>query len=608
MVSRRNLFVSLMMMGVLFVLFQFSLVMKDQGNSYDVNAFASTPEQGEQDVWSEDTLVPVEEQERDYIVYIGDEKEAVYDTIREWCLYRKMNRKVYATVQDYEAAEAHPPLAILFDGEHLDIANSIAGIEKLQQNTVPLFFCSLPDVDTMEQYPEFMSLLGIDWIESKSVEVVGYHLFEGFLLGGESYYRVDTEEDEMRMDLDRNIPLYHVFRGSKVYMVGMYEEVPEQTEDQPPLLWRYSNRICQTFVVNGDYIKHSSGIGFLNAMVYATKDYDIYPVVNAQLLSVVNFPALTEENDEVFEELYNRTLSNFNQGLVWPNLISVTEKSGFRISCFLTPQMDYSDGDTPSEETLEFYLKQLKEQNAEAGLSYEMLSATSLKEKIERDRQFLESVERPYNYSSLFADEESFDELVEELSDPQFQEIQTIVTSDKEQEDLFHFCTDTISVQRTTGDAIHYTFSDDIRMKAYQTAVCYSNTVFDLTDVIFPEDEEDQWHRVSARYSSTLGGYWKNFEVYDRLTASESDVRVRKFLALDAVQERKGDTLTVQFSSFREDAWLMLRLHGEQIAEISGGTYVQAEKEAYLIHAESDTVTIMLEEPQRNDFEMKERS
>ena len=42
------------------------------------------------------------------------------------------------------------------------------------------------------------------------------------------------------------------------------------------------------------------------------------------------------------------------------------------MTCFMQPQADYEDGIEPDTKDMIFYLKQMKEQEAEVGLSYVM--------------------------------------------------------------------------------------------------------------------------------------------------------------------------------------------------------------------------------------------
>ena len=84
----------------------------------------------------------------------------------------------------------------------------------------------------------------------------------------------------------------------------------------------------------------------------------------------------------------------------------------------------------------------------------------------------------------------------------------------------------------------------------------------------------------------------KNFTVFDSTTLSESNVRTRTFLNLDFSQSRSEDEITLQTS--RAGSWFVLRTHGEEIADIEGGTQTKIEEGAYLICAEDTTVKIQV--------------
>ncbi len=58
------------------------------------------------------------------------------------------------------------------------------------------------------------------------------------------------------------------------------------------------------------------------------------------------------------------------------------------MTCFMQPQADYEDGIEPDTKDLIFYLKQMKEQEAEVGLSLEYKNAGSLRKNWIRMQSF----------------------------------------------------------------------------------------------------------------------------------------------------------------------------------------------------------------------------
>ncbi len=606
-VSRRNFIVITMMMLVLFGLFQFSLVMKDHGNRYDVNDFAAQPSWDAGSAYEPQVCsVGEEEPDGNYIAFIGKNRGDVYRTVEQWCTYSKRNLMVYASVGECRVNRENPPLAILINGEELNPESDTQRLKALSNAHVPMIFCTMPGVDVIQQYPDLMTFLGIDMIMAESVDIVGVHIFPEFVLGGETMYQVLRPEDEKKMDLELTVPWYHTFNGTKSYIIGMFEEQPEDTDVLPSLIWRYSTGDNQVFAVCGDFIRDVSGMGYLEAMLAELSRYDIYPVVNAQNCSIINFPALSNENSGKLSEIYSRSMLSLDRDLLWPNLISVMEGSGFSPTCFLAPQYTYSKDGEPSEEELVFYLKQMKEQNAEVGISMETREDGALAQKVEEDGKFFAEVQNDYHYSALYAKTDELDELEGLFSNALFSNVQTIVTEKTTDRPLFEYWNDHVTLQQATQDVFQYKFSDDLKLKGYETALGYCNILLDMMDVEWPEDEEDEWQKRSETASSNIMTYWKPFEGFERTTASESDLRVRRFLALDYTDSRKEDedVIHVTVENFDEQAFFILRTHNEQIEEMEGGTYTELETGAYLIEAEKPEFSISLITP--SDHEVVE--
>ena len=155
-------------------------------------------------------------------------------------------------------------------------------------------------------------------------------------------------------------------------MVGLLPEESGkdvENEDLPTLIWRNGMDKGSVFAVVGDYLKDSSASGFLDGMLAEAFPYALYPVVNAQNLSMVDFPVFADENNGEIQKLYSESVTGMVRDIMWPSLISITEQSGMKMTCFVEPQEDYLDEIEPNGVFMEFYLKQMKEQDAEAGLS-----------------------------------------------------------------------------------------------------------------------------------------------------------------------------------------------------------------------------------------------
>lgn len=73
-------------------------------------------------------------------------------------------------------------------------------------------------------------------------------------------------------------------------------------------------------------MEDETGLGLLTGMVYETRNYLIYPVVNAQNLVVQNFPSLAEENTDKMQEIYGNGTKDVNRDIVWPSIAAIYRK------------------------------------------------------------------------------------------------------------------------------------------------------------------------------------------------------------------------------------------------------------------------------------------
>ena len=92
-------------------------------------------------------------------------------------------------------------------------------------------------------------------------------------------------------------------------------------------------------------------------MVAEANTYDIYPVVNAQNLVVANFPAFTSENTTRIQELYSQSAEAVYKEVIWPSLSALNTRTNMKMTCMLTPQLNYEDREEPDGSNVEYYLE-----------------------------------------------------------------------------------------------------------------------------------------------------------------------------------------------------------------------------------------------------------
>ena len=599
MVSRRKFFSIAIMMFVLLFLFQFSMVLRDRQNTYDVNSNLASKQNDGKNVWKNEELDPasVGTTDRRYVLFVGDSSSDMAEAVSRWCTYAKWDIAKCSSMEKFKENDKNLPGMLILESEKYALDDNLKKIEELEQKGVIIVFGCLEDPKNIEKNQELQDFMGIYKIVSQKTELTGAKLFEGLLLGGEVIYETPEDKDERdRQDLQLDVPWYQVGSGTKTYMVGLLDQSKQketvENEELPTLIWRNGIRNGSIFCVVGDYMKDSTALGLLDGMVAEASSYYIYPVVNAQNLSMINFPVFADENNEQMMELYSQSITGMARDIMWPSLISIVEKGGLKMTCFMQPQTNYEDGIEPTSKDLVFYLKQMKEQNAEAGLSLQYKNAGSLRDKLNQDAEFFRKADSSYKYGAAYTEEKDLDTVKALMNTELMKNVSTLVCEYTEDEPVISYCTDSVTLQSVTSDGMNYTYSDDIRMRSIQSSLGYTNVMLNMQKIFWPERKKDRWQIMQKRFSSNLLTYWKKFTGFDSTTLSESNTRTRTFLNLDFSETRTDDEITLKTSE--SGSWFILRTHGEEIEEIEGGTQKKLEDDVYLIQAQDTTVKIQV--------------
>ena len=606
MVSRRNYLTIAMMFVILLFMFQFTGVMKEQLSEYESNEYAddtTTSFQRSDAFLAEQTSADACE-----VIYVGEAGGAEESVVKTWCSYRKRTFFCSSSLALLDSLQDDALQVLVVDGSKVTSEEEVAVLRREAQMGVTVIFATLPQSSVIREYRDLRELLGIRAVIADEIPLAGMHLFSDFLLGGEEIYEVTEPGEEERQDMNPSVPWYTTGAGTKTYMVGtLSDETIEQTVDDeiraqymgmeeeaaknsllPAILWRNSVDTAKIFCVNGDYLADISAVGILDAMMGETYDYDIYPVINAQNLVIADLPAFVYENEEEMQKRYSQSAQAVYQEIVWPSLTSIASRTGAKMTCMMTPQFTYTDEEEPDGENVTYYLKRLKEEHAEAGLSADSREGIPLSEKIKQDQTFWQTYAPSYRFLSLYAD--GVKSIGEESALPA--EIRTVALGSGASGQAVGYLNENVTLQPSTSSGIRHTFLDDFKVKCMETALGYSNITLDLYSVTYPEGDEDSWEKMSKKIAANLGTYWKAYEAFDATTLTESDVRIRRFLALDYKQQRAGNVITLSLEHREDAAWFLLRLHGEKVTEVAGGSFEEIEDGVYLILAEEDEVSV----------------
>ena len=260
----------------------------------------------------------------------------------------------------------------------------------------------------------------------------------------------------------------------------------------------------------------------------------------------------------------------------------------------IAPQLDYSDENEPVAKDLRYYLKEINEEKAEAGLSGDMVSDTDIRKKLSEDEALICKEMPEFQSASFYQGDLSEDELEKALEQPVLQKVCTVVKKQDDQSDLLDYANESVTVQKATADGFEHTYREDFRVKSIETALGYSSVLADMSRVVYPENEDDGWEKLSGKLSANISTYWKNFQGFDGTTVSECDKRIRSFLSLSYTDERKNDMITLKKEGTDGPVWFILRTHNEEIEKVGGGSFKKLEDGVWLIQADSDNLIVKL--------------
>ncbi len=591
------------MLLVLFM-FQAAGIIRKDNNSYDVNRYVKSEDTklGHNDAYTvmrseQDVL----EDDRRFIVYIGSIQDGrVGSIVYQWCTYTKRNMLCYQSIHDYKEYRLRMPDAVLIDSAYMEYnEEDMQLLQAMSNEGISLVFCTLPGFQMISDNEELRNMLGIMLAVKDNAAVSGVKLYDGFLLGGETWYIVNEPSQARYQDMDLRMPWYVLDSGTKTYMSAVLEDEQYdkiQNEDLPALMWRKSTEKSYNFVVAGDYFSDCTGFGILSAIMYELKDYELYPVINAQSVIVKNYPVFAFEHEKEMNDYYSRNMSAVMENVIWPDMSNLAAETGAKFTFMITPQFDYTDKAGPSSQEMEYFFRLFSEKGFEAGISTYKNQQTSLEEKLSLDRKFFHTYIGNYKFLSIYAKSGEIAYL-ESADEPLLENVRTIVTDDSlySAGELFSYVgtTDTLQI-RSLISAAGYSFKRDFMQKSLNTALAYASIKLDLTRTTWPISSAQLWDKTYKNVSTAMMSYLSSHKYFTSCTISETDRRIRKFLSMDYSFEKHNNEITINIENFDEFAEFMLRFHNQDILEVEGGTVKQVEEGTYLLTADSGTVVVTL--------------
>lgn len=601
MISRWKYISITIVMGVVLLMFQLTNVMLERWNHYEENSYIrdweNLPKESDAYIAKE----KASEDSRGIAVYIGSKDAPVFEVVHSWAVYTKQNFLSCETIEEYlECAKALDELSekmVVIHSEDISWENEETWkrLETCASKESRLIFCGVPETGFVKSSSGLAGLLGISRVREEETTVKGLRLEEGFLLGGGAEYRtVDEEENARLQDMELTFPWYVLSEDAEIYMRGILEDESLDLEEMPPVIWRAPVKETYSYVVNGGYMEDAAGTGLLSAMWSNGKEWEIYPVVNAQNLVAINYPGLAAENEEVIQAKYGQNLAKLFQSKVWPVFIAAYRQNSLGLSCMIAPQFDYADENLPDQEQFLYYMKRLNEESAEAGLSGFAVSDTPLEQKLLEDRWFMEGTLPDYHFTSFYCPETK--DLEKSVQDELLESLRTVITQYEGESSVIGYLDENVTRQAMLTDGNHYTYRQDFLTKCIETALGYTSVMVDMEQIAYPvEGGSDPLNQLSASLNWNLQNYFDKYKNFEGTTVSECDERIRTFLALDFTKRAEENVIYLDVKNPGASGWFILRCPEKEIQRIEGGQWIQLEDGVYLIETAEESLVITLD-------------
>lgn len=594
MISRSNYIAITLIMCIVLLMFQLTgisenVLMNDGENIYAQEAVpeeqVAPEQQSYEDQMDQRALATAT---RECVGLIGDPSEECLEIGRDWSVLQKKDYCYYGNLGE-AAADVSGAGFLIVDGTTLG-ETDVEALRTLADQGRHVVVSGLPDSRLLDTNRALRQSLGILEIVEDEITVDGFKLFGGFMLGGETIYD-DYAQEMPYARLDDSVTAYAVAQSEDAWLQEL------DNEDLPAIIWRYAPDVGKVYVVNGDYLTGQMGAGLLTGFAADTESVYLYPVVNAQVSVVENYPTLADENKDYMEREYGQNSSIVFRDILWPSIVAIYFDTDDVMTVTGAFRLDYDDREKLDENLLRFYYEQVTKESGEIGLSGYQVSDVPLEEKLEEDLDFLEEVLPNYEILTFQAgdlEEAQYASLVGEGN--LLEDVNTVLENYREDdgETFFEYLDNGVLKLPIYMDSRVMENEDDFRSRCLQTAYGYYGTGIDTSRVIYPDSEDDSWNIMSNDWSKNYRPYRTPFVCFEKTTASEADRRVRNYLALDYETSVEGEQMRITADAPDGDCYFILRLHGQEIEEMTGGSYEKIENGWYLLTLTEDTVELTL--------------
>lgn len=394
------------------------------------------------------------------------------------------------------------------------------------------------------------------------------------------------------------------------------------TGSDMPILWDIAHGKGKFMVFNGTMLIEKYNRGFMaGALSMLIPDF-IYPIFNAKLMYIDDFPAPIRKGiDEKLYEEYNRDIPTFFRDIWWPQMLKAANRNQVRYTAVLIES--YNDNvEGPFENPVDAdvnglikYGREIIKNKGEIGLhgyNHQSLDTDPLKSEaydykpwkdvasmsgsIREAARFMKSAFPNYNLTTYVPPSNMISDLgIQALKEalPGLAIIASIYIEDSTglgyvQEFEFNIDEDgVLNLPRITSG---YSLTPNNQWAMWNAVTAFGYiSHFVHPDDIFDSDRNNDlgWKELYKSYEEMLDEISRRYPWIRGLTATEAGNAVASEMLSKTNLIREGNELKGQMSIFQGDAYFILRTDkpilsrsGCQVERIDKGTYLVTAKSA----------------------------
>jgi len=458
-----------------------------------------------------------------------------------------------------------------------------------------------------------IQMIGIDDVAPEYYVVESIFLNEGFMIGGGRAFGLSNP-----FECAKTVVLSD---NAKVYAAA-------ENENGVPLVWRtkYGEGI---FVVDNIGIYEKAMRGFYAASYSLLSDVCAYPVINASVYYLDDFPSqIPSGNSEYIMRDYQTTIRDFYINIWWPDMLNFADKYGIKYTGLAIESYDDNVDGTleakPDTGTFLNFGNMLLRKGGELGyhgynhqplclygdymsvFPYKIWeSEEAMKKAFDElvdlcDKLFPDTEFALYVPPSNLLADEGRDFLIKEY--PQIRTISGIYFDDEAYGELQFGCMQEFDVDKNgivdQPRVISGFILDDFQSLA---AVSELNLHFINSHFTHPDDALDPergaelgWGEMKKRFNSFLSWLYGSAKGLRNMTGTETSAAVQRYVAASAKTEIYEDCVKITIDNFYDEVQMLVRFNEKTPENVKGATLTHQTGGLYLLAATEPVVEITL--------------